>query len=140
MRDQWHRRLSELPDQFVLNQDERPPFANWVSRRVGSYTLHVHPETKIQEFSDSEGKVLVIGTIAAAAGEAIDRDSCPPGQFVAITPLQVFSDTGSLKQAFFNGATNSVASSPRLAVRPGEKAVSPELFHGSRPDWYWGPR
>ena len=140
MVEQWRRRLSELPDQFVLNQDDRPPFPAWVSRSIGRYTLHVHPDTKVHEFASSNGQVLVIGSIVAAPHEEIEKHSCPPGQFVAITPSEVFSDAGSLKQTFFDRDTKTVASSPRLLERLGVKAVSPELLHGSRPDWYWGPR
>lgn len=138
MLDNWRRRLSQLPGQFVLSQDERPPFADWVSRSVGTYTLHTSPATQVREFQN--GEVLVIGVIAAADGAKVDKASCPAGQFVAITPTEVFCDAGSLKQAFFDRASNTVASSPRLIGLPAAKAVIPELLHGSRPDWYWGPR
>ena len=140
MLDNWRRRLSQLPGQFVFNQDERPPFPDWVSRPVQSYTLHTSPSTQIRTFPNQNREVLVIGVIAAAENEAVDRENCPAGQFVAITGSEVFSDAGSLKQAFFERATGSVASSPRLLGPPGAKAISPELLHGSRPDWYWGPR
>ena len=140
MIEHWRRRLSELADQFVLNQHDRPPFPAWVSRSVGRYTLHVHPDTKVREFASSNGQVLVIGSIVAAPHEEIEKHSCPPGQFVAISASEVFSDAGSLKQAFFDRDTKTVASSPRLLERPAVKPVSPELLHGSRPDWYWGPR
>jgi hypothetical protein len=140
MLDTWRRRLSELPGQFVLNQNERSPFSEWQSRSVGAYTLHTGPGTTVRKFANKNGGVLVIGVIAAAGDEAIDKESCPAGQYVAITHSEVFSDAGSLKQAFFDRATNTIASSPRLLTMPGAKAISPELLHGSRPDWYWGPR
>ena len=57
-----------------------------------------------------------------------------------ITASEVFSDAGSLMQAFFDPSSKSVASSLRLLTNAGDKAVRPELLHGSRPDWYWGPR
>jgi len=140
MLDNWRRRLSQLPGQFVLSQDDRPPFPDWASRPVGSYTLHTSPSTKIHEFANQNRELLVIGVIAAAEDEAIDKESCPAGQYVAISGSEVFSDAGSLKQAFFDRSTRAVASSPRLLAPPGAKAVPPELLHGSRPDWYWGPR
>lgn len=140
MLDNWRRRLSQLPGQFVLNQEERAPFPDWESRSVGAYTLHTGPRTTVRRFGNKNGEVLVIGVVAAADDEAIDEESCPAGQYVAITHSGVFSDAGSLKQAFFDRATKSVASSPRLLAPPGARAVSPELLHGSRPDWYWGPR
>lgn len=139
MIDEWRRRLSELPNQFVLDLDDRPPFDHWVSTSVGSHTLHTHPRSKIHKLPGPDGDVLVVGTILAQNGEQLSAESCPPGQFVAITPTEVFSDAGSLMQAFFDRATNTVASSLRL-TGGGAKAVSPELLHGSRPDWYWGPR
>src|SRR4051794_12327289 len=140
MLDNWRLRLSQLPGQFVLNQDQRPPFPNWLSRPVGNYTLHSSPSTTIRCFSGQSCEVLVIGVIAAVDSDAVDMESCPAGQYVAITHSEVFSDAGSLKQAFFDRATKTVASSPRLLGPPGARAVSPELLHGSRPDWYWGPR
>jgi hypothetical protein len=140
MIDNWRRRLSQLPGQFVLSHDERPPFPDWVSTSIGAYTLHVGPRTKVEKFTDRNREVFVIGVIAAAENEAIDKETCPAGQYVAITQSEVFSDAGSLKQAFFDRTTRAVASSPRLLAPPGAQAVSPELLHGSRPDWYWGPR
>ncbi len=139
MLDRWRRRLSELPDQFVLDQNKRPPFAEWVSTGIGAYTLHTHPRTKVHQLPGRDGEILVVGTILPGLSETVSEESCPAGQYVAITRSEVFSDVGSLMQAFFDRSTNTVASSPRLA-RPSAKAVSPELLHGSRPDWYWGPR
>src|SRR5437868_151278 len=140
MLDNWRRRLSQLPGQFVLNQHDRPPFPYWRSRSVGNYTLHASPSTTIRTFAGQKREILVIGTIAAADTEAVDKESCPAGQYVAITQSELFSDAGSLKQAFFDRSTRTIASSPRLLGPPGAKPVFPELLHGSRPDWYWGPR
>src|SRR4051812_32260240 len=114
MLDNWRRRLSQLPDQFVLSEDELPPFPNWASRSVGSYTLHTSPSTEIHTFTDHNREVLVIGVIAAAEDDAIAKESCQAGQYVAIKGSEVFSDAGSLKQAFFDRSTRTVASSPRL--------------------------
>ena len=125
MLDNWRRRLSQLPGQFVLNQEERAPFPDWESRSVGAYRLHTGPRTTVRRFANKNREVLVIGVIAAADDEAIDEESCPAGQYVAITHSEVFSDAGSLKQAFFDRATKSVASSPRLLAPPrGEGCVS----------------
>lgn len=140
MLDRWRRRLSELPGQFVLNQNERPPFDQWVSTSVGAYTLHTHPRTEVRRYPGRDGEVLVVGMILAAAGETVSAEYCPPGQYVVITPSEVFSDAGSLMQAFFDRTSNTVASSLRLFTHSGANAVAPELLHGSRPDWYWGPR
>lgn len=140
MHDRWRRRLAELPNQFVLNQNERPPFQDWRSLPVGAYTLHTHPKTTVHKLQGRDGEVLVIGVIVLAPGGVVSAQSSPPGQYVAITPSQVFSDAGSLMQAFFDRSTNTVASSLRLFEPEGRRSVSPELLHGSRPDWYWGPR
>lgn len=140
MNDRWHHRLSELPDQFVLNQSQRPPFDTWFSTPVGDYVLHAHPNTKVRRFTNRSRELWVVGFILAADDETVASDSCPPGQYVVITASEVFSDAGSLMQAFFNRSTRTVASSLRLLTAPGDKAVAPELLHGSRPDWYWGPR
>lgn len=140
MTERWRRRLSELSDEFVLNQEDQPPFDGWRTQAVGTFRLHTHPRTDVRNLPGSAGEVLIIGTIAARANEAVTSTSCPPGQFVAITPTEVFSDAGSLKQAFFDRSTKTVASSLRLLAHQGARPVSPELLHGSRPDWYWGPR
>lgn len=136
----WWRRLSNLPDEFVLNLEDFPPFDDWQTVKVGTFCLHTHPGTEIRNFRGQNGDVLVVGTILAEAGATITPSTCPPGQFVAISSTEVMSDVGSLKQAFFNRSTKTVASSLRLAARAAARAVAPELLHGSRPDFYWGPR
>jgi hypothetical protein len=139
MIEHWRRRLSRLPDEFVLNQEGRPPFDEWVTEAVGDFYLHTHPLTKIHRFPGAGGDTLVIGTIVAAPNVPPSAESCPPGQYVALSPTNVFSDSGSLKQAFFDRSAKTAASSLRLFA-PHSRPVAPELFHGSRPDWYWGPR
>jgi hypothetical protein len=136
--ERCRHRLSELPDQFVLNQSQRPPFATWVSTPVGAYVLHTHPDTEVRRFANPT-ESWVVGGILAGEDEPVAPGSCPSGQYVVITASKVFCDVGSLMQAFFNPSTKTVASSLRLLTGPGDKAVSPELLHGSRPDWYWAP-
>jgi hypothetical protein len=43
-------------------------------------------------------------------------------------------------QCFFDPSNRRAASSLRLLTDAHQKAIPPELLHGSRPDWYWGPR
>ena len=136
----WRHRLSELRDQFVLDQKPSPPFDTWVSEPIGAYTLHTHPNTQVRRFSGSRGDAWVIGGIIAAEDATIAPENCPPGQYVVITASEVFSDAGSLMQAFFDPSAKIVASSLRLLTNAGDKSIPPELLHGSRPDWYWGPR
>ncbi len=140
MEERWRQRLSELPDQFVLNESQEPPFDTWVSIPVGAYMLHAHPRTTIRKFSNGAPESWVIGLLAARDDETITPELCPPGQYVVVTATEVFSDVGSLMQAFFSPSTRTVASSLRLLTSAGDKAASPELYHGSRPDWIWGPR
>ena len=140
MLDRWRSRLLELPGEFVFNREPKPPFAQWTATPVGRYWLHAHPRTRVHRFPGESGEVLVIGTIVASPDETVTPGTCPPGQYVVFTPTQIFSDAGSLKQAFFDRSANGAASSLRLLEKPGDKAVFPEILHGSRPDWYWGPR
>ena len=140
MDDRWQHRLSELPNQFILTRDSKAPFETWVSQPIGSFILHTHPNTRVRRFASGDDEALVIGVILARDGEQVTPENCPPGQFVTITSASVFSDASSLMPAFFDRSARRVASSLRLLAGPGEKPVRPELLHGSRPDWYWGPR
>lgn len=140
MLDRWRTRLLELPGEFVFNQEPEPPFADWSSTSVGRYWLHAHRRTRVHRFPEHSEEVFVIGTIVATRDERLTPDFCPPGQYVVFTPTRIFSDAGSLKQVFFDRSAKSAASSLRLLAKRGDRAVFPEILHGSRPDWYWGPR